>query len=194
MAFTGVGLSGFSVGLFKMSLFGTDPFQCLVGGIWNVSHISFGILYMFINLILLVGIFFIGRHYIGIATFMNIFGTGYIVQFTTQYLSRYFSEAAFSTRIILLITGIVIMCFASSLYYTADLGVSTYDAVALLLSDKRSWSFRYCRISTDFICIFTGVLLHAPAGLGTIVTAFFMGPLIEVFKVHAAEPFLYHKK
>jgi uncharacterized membrane protein YczE len=28
-------------------------------------------------------------------------------------------------------------------------------------------------------------------GIGTIITAFFMGPLIEFFKVYVAQPFLY---
>ncbi len=190
MAFVGVCLSGFSVGLFKMSMFGTDPFQCFANGLWNVIHIDFGILYIIINLIMLICIFFLDRHYIGIATFINIFGVGYIVQFTTEFLSQFFADATLLTRIILLIIGIVIICFASSLYYTADLGVSTYDAIALILADKKVAKFQYCRIATDLICVIIGVLLQAVAGIGTVVTAFFMGPLIEFFNVHVARPFL----
>jgi Predicted membrane protein len=195
MAFVGVCLSGFSVGLFKMSLFGTDPFQCLANGLFNlIGHASFGTLYMIINLIMLICIFGLDRHYIGIATFINIFGTGYIVQFTTNYLNLYFKDASLPIRIVLLLTGIVIMCFASSLYYTADLGVSTYDAIALILADKKVAKFQYCRIGTDLICVMVGVLLHAVVGIGTLVTAFFMGPLIEFFNVRFARPFLAGKK
>jgi uncharacterized membrane protein YczE len=194
MAVFGVCLSGFSVGLFKMSMFGTDPFQCFMNGIWNVIHIDFGTLYTIINLLMLVGVFFMHRSYIGIATFVNIFGTGYIVQFTTDFLSRYFTGADLPTRIVLLIIGVVIMCFASSIYYTADLGVSTYDAIALTLALKKVAKFQYCRIATDLICVLTGLLLHAVVGVGTVITAFFMGPLIEFFNVHAARPFLTGKK
>ena len=32
--------------------------------------------------------------------------------------------------------------------------------------------------------------IHTIAGVGTIITAFFMGPLIEFFNVHVARPFL----
>lgn len=32
------------------------------------------------------------------------------------------------------------------------------------------------------------------AGVGTIITAFFMGPLIEVFNVHVARPILKEKE
>jgi Predicted membrane protein len=194
MAFAGVCICGFSVGLFKMSMFGTDPFQCFANGVWNVVGISFGTMYTIINLLMLVVIFLLDRHYIGIATFINIFGTGYIVQFTTEFLSRYFSHADLKVRIILLLLGIVIMCFSSSLYYTADLGVSTYDAIALILANKKIAKFQYCRIGTDLICVIIGLLLHAVVGIGTVITAFFMGPLIEFFNVHIARPFLAGKK
>jgi len=191
MAIVGVCLCGFSVGLFKMSLFGTDPFQCFVNGIWNVFQISFGTLYTMVNVIMLLCILWLDRHYIGIATFINIFGLGYIVQYTTELLGRYFVNSGFTLRIVLLLTGIIIMCFSSSLYYTADLGVSTYDAIALILSDKKIAKFQYCRIGTDLICVLIGVALHAVVGAGTIITAFFMGPLIEFFNVHISRPFLY---
>jgi uncharacterized membrane protein YczE len=73
------------------------------------------------------------------------------------------------------------------------MGVSTYDAVALLLSEKKVAKFKYCRIGTDLICTLVGFLLGAVVGIGTMVTAFFMGPLITFFKHHFAMPFRYGK-
>ncbi len=53
-------------------------------------------------------------------------------------------------RIICLVVGIVVICFGSALYMTADLGVSTYDAVAIVMSGKWHWGkFKYIRIATD---------------------------------------------
>ena len=51
------------------------------------------------------------------------------------------------------------------------------------------------------MCVVTGVALFllsggtlaqvpAIAGIGTIITAFFMGPLIQFFNTHVAEPML----
>ena len=85
---------------------------------------------------------------------------------------------------------------------TADLGVSTYDAVAIVLSGKwKLAKFQYCRIGTDLICVVTGVILFliaggtigqipTIAGIGTIITAFFMGPLIQFFNDHVAKKLL----
>ena len=61
--------------------------------------------------------------------------------------------------------------------------------------------FQYVRIITDVVCVLLGVALVlisggavrgiiAIAGVGTIITAFFMGPLIEFFNVHCARPIL----
>ena len=41
------------------------------------------------------------------------------------------------------------MCIGSALYFTGNLGVSTYDAVALILSEKKVAKFQYCRIVSD---------------------------------------------
>ena len=77
-----------------------------------------------------------------------------------------------------------------------------YDAVALILANK--WhvgQFRYARLGTDLICVSLGCTLYvvsggsltsltAIAGIGTMVTAFFMGSLIEFFNQTLAQPFL----
>lgn len=39
-------------------------------------------------------------------------------------------------RFAFLLIAIVIICFGSALYMTADLGVSTYDAVAIVFAYK----------------------------------------------------------
>jgi uncharacterized membrane protein YczE len=89
--------------------------------------------------------------------------------------------------------AVVIMCLASALYFTGDLGVSTYDAIALTLSVKKGWDFRIVRVVSDLICTLTGTLLGVMPGIGTIITAFFMGPLIAFFRKTVADPLRFGK-
>ena len=191
MTVGGVSISGFSVGMFNLSDFGMDPFQVLVHGIWNHIPMGFGTLYMVINLIMLAVAFFVDRHKIGLGTFINIFLLGYIVQFSSWLFKILIPSPSFPLRVSFLLCGIVIICFASSIYYTGDMGVSTYDAVALILSEKKVARFKYCRIGSDLMCALVGFLLGAMVGIGTLVTAFFMGPLITFFNHHFAMPFRY---
>ncbi|HEY5563813.1 MAG TPA: hypothetical protein VIK72_19020 [Clostridiaceae bacterium] len=193
MTVGGVSISGFSVGMFNLSDFGMDPFQVLAHGIWNHIPLGFGTLYMIINLIMLAVVFLVDRHKIGLGTFINIFLLGYIVQFSSWLFNVLIPSPSLSLRVLFLIGGIVIICFASSIYYTGDMGVSTYDAVALILSEKKVARFKYCRIGCDLICALVGFLLGAIVGIGTLVTAFFMGPLITFFNHHFAMPFRYGK-
>lgn len=190
MAVFGVLVGGLSVGLFKTALFGTDPFQCFVNGVANVVPIGFGTLYTIINVVMLVLIFLLDKHYIGLATFINIFLLGYVVEFSTYVLNTAFGELNLVMRSVFLILGIVIMCFASSFYFTANLGVSTYDAVSLIMADKKIAKFKFCRIGCDLVCVVIGFFLHAVVGIGTLVTAFFMGPLIDYFCQKVAKPLL----
>lgn len=202
MAVLGVLICAVSVGFFKMAAMGVDPFQSFMSGLDAFFPLSFGTLYILANAVLLLFSLAFDRHYIGLGTLVNLFLVGYVVQFSYSFLQKLFGSPGPALRILFLIIGIVVMCFASAFYFTADLGVSTYDAVALILANK--WHvarFRYCRITCDLICILLGCGLYlisggsismipTIAGIGTVITAFFMGPLIEFFNVHAAQPFL----
>lgn len=193
MTLTGVSVSGFSVGMFNFSVMGVDPFQVLMHGIAKHVPIDFGTLYMICNLIMLAAIFFADRKKIGLGTFINIFLLGYIVEYSSALFAGLIPNPDLPVRIVFLIIGIVILCFGSALYFTGDLGVSTYDAVALILSEKFPAKFQYVRIATDLVCTGTGFLLGGVVGVGTLVTAFFMGPLIMFFRHHIAMPLRYGK-
>ena len=202
MSLFGVLICGLSVGMFKRAVLGVDPFQALMSGLDSVIPIDFGTLYVIVNVILLLFSLAFDRHRIGLATLINLFLFGYIAEFSLNALKIWMPSLGFVGRLVLLLIAIVIMCLASSFYFTADLGVSTYDAISLIVSERQSKvPFRFCRIISDLICVTAGVCLCRIAGMtwtgitgvvgvGTIITAFFMGPLIDFFNVKVAGPFL----
>ncbi len=205
MTFGGVITCGISVGLYKLAAFGVDPFQVLLAGTDKIVPLEFGLVSILLNVAMLSFSFFADRHFIGIATFINLLFFGYIVQYSLGFFQKIFPGIGVTGRIVCFLIAVIVMCFGSAMYFTADLGVSTYDAVALIISGTWGfWKFQYVRIVTDLICVICGVILFligggaikeipTVAGIGTIVTAFFMGPLIEFFNVKCARPFLYGK-
>ncbi len=202
MSLAGVIICAVSVGVFKLAALGVDPFQSLMAGLDSLIPIKFGTLYVIVNVVLLIFSIIVDRHNIGLATFINLFLLGYITQFTHEMLQKLFPDPSLVFRVICLVIGIVVICFGSALYMTADLGVSTYDAVAIVMSGKwKLGKFKYIRICTDLVCVIAGCILYVLAGnpvsnvpqiagIGTIVTAFFMGPLIEFFNEKIARPLL----
>lgn len=187
MTISGVLISGFSVGMFNFSGFGMDPFQVFAHGVWNLTPLRYGVVYMFLNLALLVVDFLMDRHKVGIATFINLFLLGYIVEFSSWLWDTLLPNPTLPVRAGFLIMGVVILCFGSALYFTGDLGVST----SLVIHEKKGLDFRPVRIAIDLLCTAVGFLLGATVGIGTIVTAFFMGPLIGFFNRKIAEPLRY---
>ncbi|MBR1481464.1 MAG: hypothetical protein IJ598_00665 [Ruminococcus sp.] len=202
MSVCGVALCGISVGMFKFAAIGVDPFQSLMSGLDAVIPIRFGTLYVIVNAVLLLFALIFDRKKIGIATFINLFLLGYIVEFSQGICEKLLPDAPLWLRIVILLMALVILCLSSSLYFTADLGVSTYDAVALVWSQKQSRiPFAVCRVICDFCCVAIGVGLlllsgvrfpdiFGTVGVGTIITAFFMGPLIAFFNRRVAQPLL----
>lgn len=205
MCVFGVFICGISVGFFKRAAFGVDPFQAFMAGLDALIPVGFGTLYVIANLCLLMFSLFANRHYIGLATVINLSVLGYVAQYSHEFLLKWFPDLQIGGRVLFLILGIIIMCLASSFYFVADLGVSTYDAVALIIVNTwKIGKFRYVRILCDLVCVLLGIVLYIAAGgkisgisaivgAGTIITAFFMGPLIDFFNIYVATPFLYGK-
>ncbi len=196
MTICGVLICGFSVGMFNFSDFGMDPFQVFAHGVWGAlpaGFPGFGTIYAGINLLMLIAIFISDKSKIGLGTLINIFLLGYVAEFSSKLFDEAILNPSLAVRFLFLAAGIVIMCFGSALYFTADMGVSTYDAVSLILSEKRKWKFQICRISSDLFCTLAGFFLGATVGIGTVITAFFMGPLIAFFNRTVAIPLRYGK-
>lgn len=207
MSLLGVIITAISIGAFKFAAFGVDPFQSFMSGIDTLIPIDFGTLYVIVNAVLLLFALGFDRHYIGIATFINLFLLGYAVDFSQNILELLLPAPSMMIRCSSFLLGFAFLCFGSSLYMTADMGVSTYDAIALICTNKwKLGKFRIVRITTDFLCILLGIGMFLLGGgsaksittfvsIGTIITAFCMGPMIDLFNRKVSVPILqYHHK
>ena len=205
MSLLGVVITAISIGAFKFAEFGVDPFQSFMSGMDALIPIDFGTLYVIINTVLILFSFLFDRHYIGIATLMNLFLLGYVADFALGLLISLIPEPTCFVRVAFFLFGFLFLCLGSSLYMSTDLGVSTYDAIALIFTNKwRQGKFKAMRICTDITCVGLGISTYlisgGPAngissfiGIGTIFTAFCMGPLSDLFNKKISKPLLQSK-
>ncbi len=188
-----VGLMGLNVTLFSLSGFGADPYSALNLGISAKVGVPFGVFMLLVNIVVLVVAFFLGRHLIGIGTLINMSVIGLTVDFLTPILQGIFPDAwevHIAFRIALLIAAIIIGSFAASIFFTAALGVGPYDTIAMILTQRTKIHFRWCRVACDATCAVIALLFGATIGIGTLISAAFLGPLISFFTKKIAIPLL----
>lgn len=189
MSVVGMSFLGVCVALLTKANLGVDPFTCFCTGIGNLFHSTYTIFFIIVTGIFLVAVFFLDKHYIGIATVLNLLLVSTVAKGFSYVIQGITPQTWWQQAIILLI-ALVLLCIASSMYICADLGVSSYDAMSLILSNRTHWQYRWCRIGTDLICIGVGWLCGGKVGVGTVFTAFFMGPFTQWCNKHIAIPLL----
>lgn len=202
MSLAGVILTALAVAMFKAAALGVDPFQSFVSGMDAVIPLSYGTVYSAICVVMLCFGLICDRHYLGLATFINLFLLGYMVEFFQKLFFGSVTQPTLIFKLLLFAAAFVLLCFSASLYITADMGVSAYDAVALILTNKfHLGKFKFVRITTDVVCVVLGVSsyvlsqgvegLETVVGVATVATALGMGPLIDCFNRKLVEPMFY---
>ena len=171
MMIAGILFIGVCVGAYRLSQFGADAFTCMNLGISGFLGMSFGTWQLIMNLAILAVVLWKARSYIGSGTVANMVGVGYLA------------------------VGLGV-----ALYMAAEMGISPYDSVGLIIVDMTGGRipFRWARVLSDvtavsvgvIFCLLSGGNMGMILGVGTICSALLNGPLIQFFKTRAAEPMM----
>lgn len=202
LSFISIIVMGFGISLFSVSGFGVDPFTSMNMNIASTLGISFGTYQMIINAVILLYVILVAhRGLVGVGTVFNMVGCGYTCEFFQKLIQPAVeNHYTLEIRIPLLIAGIITLCFACSLFFTANIGVGPYDALGFMLSRSTKIAHKWIRVITDFTVILIGLIVSGGftaifsgslseiknIGLGTIITAFCMGPLINTFNKYVS--------
>ena len=197
ISFFSIIIMGFGISLFSVSGFGVDPFTSMNMNVASTLNLSFGTYQMIVNGIILLYVILVAhRGLVGIGTVFNMIGCGYTCEFFQNIFQPFVQQNnTLALRIPLLIIGLVTLCFACSLFFTANVGVGPYDAIGFMLSRGIKLSHKWIRVITDVTVILIGLAISGGLaavfsgdianirniGIGTIITAFCMGPLVNAF-------------
>lgn len=173
----------------RFSNFGTDPFNCMNLGVSSHLPISYGTYQLLVNILIFVPLYFLKPSILGLGAIANMFFCAYIVEgfsfvFQKMGMTNESLQGCFLIRILFLIVGLWCMCFGAALYMECNMGMAAYDALGLIIEEKVSGRIKYqnIRIATDITCILIGFFTGSVVGIGTIISAFFTGPLIQCIR------------
>lgn len=176
-------LAGMGVAIFKLSGLGNDPFCGMVMAVSAKIGISYGHFQVMLNLFIFIVQFAFGRKFIGIGTVVNAVFLGYIASFFYNiFVNASLEPQNMVQRLVILCVGVLICCLGLSMYQMTDEGVAPYDSLSLIMA--RRWPsipYFWHRISNDAVCALICYVSGGIIGIGTLVTAFGLGPVIHFF-------------
>lgn len=194
----GIILAALSMALLRLALFGNDPYSCMNLGISAISGLSFGTCTTGMILLLFIPVLLLERHYIkpGSIIYLALLGPVSDAWYTLLIAALGTPETLpLYTHVLLLISGILISAYGVSLYLCADLGLGPYDALPWIIEHRSHGRipFRWARVLCDSTCLVIGFMLGSLIGIGTLILACFMGPLMSFCNTRINMPLIYGK-
>ncbi|MBM6613588.1 hypothetical protein JTF06_01615 [Desemzia sp. RIT804] len=188
----GITLISFGSALSESMDMGLDPFTAMNRGASSLLDFSLGNYQLVVNLIVLAVVFFMKRSLIGWGSIFNMVLVGYQIDFFKSIFDNYFAveEISLVIRIIITIMAILIFTLGVAIYMDIELGVSPYDAIAPLITDRTGWNYTPVRIGQDIIVVLISILVGGPVGVATFITGFFAGTLITFFSKNISQPIM----
>lgn len=172
----GLVAAGFGIALTVRSNLGLGPWDVLHQGVAERSGISMGSVVFGVGVVVLA-LWVPLRQRIGLGTVLNVIVVGAALDVFLAVLPEPHGPVA---RWSLLATGVVAVGLGSGLYLGAGLGSGPRDGVMTGLA-RRGMSVRVARTGIELSALVGGWLLGGTVGVGTLVFALAIGPLVQLF-------------
>ena len=174
---------------FLESRLGLPPWDVLHEGVAEQLGVSFGVSNLIVSLVVLALVWALRAH-IGIGTVANatLIGT-FVIALTALDAVDALSEETLPVRIGLIPLALVFFGVGSAFYICASLGAGPRDSLMLVTSRLSGVRIGVTRTAIEVGALVVGLALGGTAGIGTLVFAVGIGPVVEVsFAVLARTP------
>jgi uncharacterized membrane protein YczE len=174
----GVILFGIGIGLMVEAGLGLGPWEALHQGIARQTGVEIGTVSILLGIPILVLWWPLGERP-GIGTLLNVLCIGTSTNLTIAVLPTP-PEDATAVRFLLMVAGVVVIAIGSGLYLSTDLGPGPRDGLMTGASHRFGWSIRRARTAIELTVLVIGWALGGTAGVGTVVFALAIGPLVQL--------------
>ncbi|CAN5219105.1 membrane protein [soil metagenome] len=173
----GLFLYGLSIALIVRADLGLDPWDVLNQGITDRSGLSFGTVVILIGAAVLL-LWILLRQKPGLGTVANVVLIGVFADLGLSWIPV---DLDWRIRAVLLITGVVLNGAATGAYVGAGLGPGPRDGLMTGIVRQTGWPVKWVRMGIEVAVVCVGWLLGGSVGLGTVLYALSIGPLVHVF-------------
>lgn len=179
----GLALCGVGLGLVILADLGLDSWDVLHQGISDQTGISIGTVSILVGLALF-GISLPLGEKIGVGTVLNVLLIGTTIDLMVWLVEE---PTPLAVRWLCLVGGIVLFAVGSGFYIGAGLGPGPRDSVMTSIA-ARGPSVGLVRTVIEVTVLLAGWLLGGSVGIGTVLFALSIGPLVAFFmkRLHLA--------
>jgi len=176
----GLMVLGFGIATMLEAGIGLGPWTVFHQGLSFVSGLSIGRVMQGVGLLVLLLSWLLTGTRPGLGTALNmllvgpwvdLFRASPVVLHPTSYL----------LGVALFVAGLVMQGLGTGLYITARFGAGPRDGLVLGLARLLSTSVRVTRTGLELLVLFSGWLMGGQVGLGTVLFAVGIGPLMQFF-------------
>jgi len=173
----GLVLFGWSMAMLVRSGLGLDPWDVFHQGLANPLPITFGQVTIVVGALVLL-LWVPLRQRPGIGTVLNVFVIGLAAD---AGLAAMPAITGLPGQIAMLLGGVVANGLAGALYVGARLGPGPRDGLWVALTKRTGHSIRLVRTVLEVTIVAIGWLLGGVVGIGTVVYALAIGPIVQLF-------------
>jgi uncharacterized membrane protein YczE len=173
----GLTLYGVSMAMMLRATLGLDPWDVFHAGVTVRVPLSFGQVTIVVGALVLL-LWIPLRQWPGLGTISNVVVIGLAADAGLALID---TPSGLFPQLALLLGGLVLNGLAGGLYIGSQLGPGPRDGLMTGLSRRTGLSLRLVRTALELTVLAIGWLLGGPVGLGTVLYAVAIGPLVQFF-------------
>ncbi|MEA2126745.1 MAG: hypothetical protein QOI80_3527 [Solirubrobacteraceae bacterium] len=173
--YVGLVIYGISCAMIIRSALGNDPWDVLHQGLARQTGLGTGVWTVIVSGVVLL-LWIPLRQRPGFGTVSNAIVVGLVMQVVLDAFAR---ADALGVRMALMLGGVVLNGIATGMYIGARLGPGPRDGLMTGLV-ARGGSIRVVRTGIEVAVLFCGWLLGGTVGIGTVIYALGIGPLVHI--------------
>ncbi|MGP1674248.1 MAG: membrane protein YczE [Candidatus Limnocylindrales bacterium] len=174
----GLLLFGAGIALMVEAGLGLGPWEALHQGIARHTGLEIGTVSVLLGIPILALWWPLGERP-GIGTLLNVAIIGASTNLVIALLPTP-AEDATAVRLAVMLAGVIVIALGSGIYLSTDLGPGPRDGLMTGVHHRFGWSIRRARTAVELSVLGLGWALGGTVGIGTMVFALGIGPLVQV--------------